>query len=198
MKLWLSFAVDDDRFAGSGGVGGDDIEVHPMVLDGLKLGGVVSGGRGCGFGEEFLAFELKLLALEIEVGEFLDVGEEFLKEWRRGLRAHQLEGGFGEHLIHGGLNAGGLGEVGLLFQIDDDIERRVHRGDEVFGAPGITEPPDGSRRDVHSEAFRGRRFNAAPKVGNIIVIPGDPIDEFTGLFRIEGVEEGIGALLLLE
>ena len=98
----FGFALDDDGFAGSGGVWRDDVEVDAVMLDGWGWCAVLRAGVALGVrGEEFFAFELELLAFEVEVGEFLDVAEQLFEQGRSGLGAHEFEGGLAEKLVHG-------------------------------------------------------------------------------------------------
>lgn len=159
---------------------------------------MLGGKRICrGFAEEFFAFELEFLPPEIEVGQFLDVGEQFRNKRRSGIPAHVLESCFMKEVIHDALDAGGLVEVGLFLHIDDDVENGTRGGAEVFGPPGIAETLQGGVADVETETLRWWGGDLTQNFGETVDLE-NPFGEFVGLIGVQGVEEGIGALFGFE
>jgi len=147
--------------------------------------------------EKAFAFELEFLAFVVELGEFLDAGEDILEDDGPGMGAGKFEGFFVEEMVDHSLDAGGLVEVGFFLEVGNDVDHRFGGASNVLGSKLIAQPTECGEVHFHAEALGRRSGDAAMDIGKIFKRV-HPIHELEGLVIDERTEKGVAALFALE
>lgn len=177
----------DDGSVCRGASGRDDIEVHTVVL-----GGIVDW-----LPKEFFALEEEFLAFVVELGDFLNAGERDFQDIGAWMLPGEFKGFLMEKVADDGLDARGLVQIALVFEVIDHVEHVVGTKHEIVGVQGIPKAEECGKVDGKSEALGGRTGDAAMNFGGVFDFA-EPARDEHGSVDVDRVDEGVGALFCLK